>query len=93
MALADQPPNNVEVVQRLEAFRGWAIGLGLIAGVSSLTVAGVGGVGNPKNWSSAFSAMAAAGYLRWAVVPLAALAGILLIAAAVLHLIIERKKH
>jgi hypothetical protein len=92
MALSDQPSKQVELIRRLQALRGWMIGFGLVAGLMSLTVAGVGGVGNPKNWASAFSAMAAAGFLRWAALPLAGVAGILLIAAAALHIFIERKK-
>ena len=74
MALSDQPPRDTERLRRLQNLRGWALALGAIAGVFSLIVAGASGVENPKNWSSAFSAMAAAGFLRWAAMPLAAVA-------------------
>ena len=93
MALSDRRPKNTERLRRLQNLRGWALALGVIAGAFSLIVAGASGVENPKNWSSAFSAMAAAGFLRWAAVPLAAVAGILLIAAVFLHVAIERMRH
>lgn len=92
MAQSKQRPRNTECWRRLENLRGWAIALGLVAGAFSLIVAGASGVGNPKNWSSAFSAMSAAGLLRWAAMPLAVVAGILLVAAVLLHVAIERRK-
>ena len=82
-----------EFVERLQTLRGWAIGLGLVAGVLALIVAGFVNLANPKAWSSAFSALAASGLLRWAAVPLAIVSGVLLVAAVALQLVIERGKN
>ena len=85
-------PRTLASAGRLQLLRGWAFALGLVVAVLVLTVAGGLTVGNPKTWSSAFHAMAAAGMLRWAVLTLAVLSGAMFVVALVLHVVIERSK-
>ena len=64
--------------------RNWALGLGLVAFAMSLVAAGFGG-GNPQSASSAYSSFAAAGFFRWAAIPLGSACFVLLVVAAVFH--------
>ena len=89
---SEHQPGNLASAGRLQLLRGWALALGLVAAVAVLTVAGGLTVGNPKTWASAFHAMAAAGMLRWAVLPLTVLSGVMFVVALVLHVVIERSK-
>jgi hypothetical protein len=74
---------------RLRTLRGWALGLGLVSMVSAMTASGLVSTVNPKTWSSAYSAMAAAGMLRWAALPLVMLGAALLALAVVLHIAVR----
>jgi hypothetical protein len=79
-------------IERLRALRNWSLGLGALAWVFSITAVGVVGVGNPKNASSIFSALAGEGFFGWAVVPLIAAGFALIVLGAALHAL-SRRKH
>jgi hypothetical protein len=78
-------------VERLRTLRNWALGLSVVAFFLALTAVGIVGVGNPKSASSAYSAMAGEGSLRWSVVPLLAGGAALIIIGAILHGLVTRK--
>jgi hypothetical protein len=57
--------NELANLERLRLVRSWCLGLGLVAClIATETIAGWG-IGNPKNWASAYEAFAAAAELRW----------------------------
>jgi hypothetical protein len=63
-------------VGRLRSISGWAVCVGLVAGVFAVQLSGwVSSWINPEAWSSAYVAMAAAGLLQWASIPLALISG------------------
>jgi hypothetical protein len=71
----------LDALERQERFRFWRNCSGLGALISfALAVSAVwAAVGNPKTWSSAYSALATAGALGWLSVPLAVVGTILLV--------------
>ena len=88
----DQQLQKIARLERLQALRNWALGLGLFFLFSVITAAGFGSFDNPKNWSSIYSALARDGLLQWAVVPLIVL-GISLIASGIcMQIVIARDK-
>lgn len=83
MTSVDQQLRRLARLERLQVVRNWALGLGIVALVSSIGIAGFGsGIENPKSASSMFSALAQAGFLRWVALPLV-IAGASLLAAAI----------
>jgi hypothetical protein len=83
-------PEQLVRLQRLRGLRGWALALGIVGMVTAMQLAGSGTLGNPETWSSAYVAMAAAGMLQWAALPVAVLSAVLLVLAVVLHVAVRR---
>jgi uncharacterized membrane protein YczE len=77
---------------RLRSLRGWAIVLAIFFGVTTLEIAGFGvsELINPKVWTSTFSIMAHAGFLRQFVLPLSSISIIFVVVALVSHLFIDK---
>jgi hypothetical protein len=69
----------IDRLERLRIIRGVCLTLGFLAIISAIACVGGVGVGNPENWSSAFVALRASGYMRWLIVPLGALGVALLV--------------
>lgn len=90
MLSTDQQLQKIVRLGRLQALRNWAHGLGAFAIVTAITVAGFGSVANPKNWSSAYSAMTQGGLLQWAVLPLIILGVTLCAGGIALQMVIAR---
>jgi lipopolysaccharide export LptBFGC system permease protein LptF len=84
MSSQQQQLRNLARVERYRTLRNWALGLGLVAFVMGLIAAGFGG-GNPESATSAYSAFALAGLLRWAAIPLVSASFALIIVAVLLH--------
>lgn len=84
MPSQEQQLREIARIERLKTLGNWALCLGLLTLVSSVGVAGFGGLGNPKNWSNMFAAMAGEGLLRWGVIPLIAAGLALIIVGAIL---------
>ena len=85
MSSQEQQVRELERVGQLRTLRNWALCLGSLAFLLAITAAGFVGVGNPKNWSSIYAAIAGEGLLRWSVIPLIAAGSALIIAGALLH--------
>ncbi len=77
--------------ERLGVARNWCFGLGLVACTIAISLFGDASVGNPKTWTSAYHALAAAGELRWLILPLFGTGLGLLVAAAALTVLIGRR--
>jgi hypothetical protein len=75
----------LQMQERTRLFRTALFCAGLITLLFSIGSAGFTGFGNPKSWSSAFSAMNAAGEMRWLAVPLFVTALVLFACALVAH--------
>lgn len=69
--------DKIEKLDRLRAIRNICLTLGCLGLLSAITCIGGIGVGNPKNWSSAFVALQASGYMRWLILPLGAVSVVL----------------
>jgi hypothetical protein len=80
-------------LERQEKFRLWRNCSGAGALISYfLAISAVwAAVGNPKTWSSAYSALATAGALSWLSLPLAAIGTILLITCIALTVALSKK--
>jgi hypothetical protein len=78
--------------ERCVLIRNWCYWIGLL--ISGFGISAIGGmaVTNPKNWSSAYHALAQAGALRWLVFPLLGLGAALLITALVLTVVLSIKR-
>lgn len=78
----------------LDSIEGWALCIALVTGVFAVQVAGgLHGWINPETWSSAFFALAAAGMLHWAVVPLALISGtslLIVIVSLIANFLVQR---
>ena len=85
MPSQEQQLRELERVARLRTLRNWTLCLGLVAFLLAIAAAGFVGVGNPKNWSNIFAAIAGEGLLRWSVIPLIAAGAALTIVGALLH--------
>jgi hypothetical protein len=79
-------------VEKLRLLRNWCLGVGLVACLVAIESAGGWSIANPKTWSSAYESFAAAGVLRWVVVPLLGLGGALLLLAVFLSIIVARRQ-
>ena len=79
-------------VEKLRLLRNWCLGVGPLACLVAIESAGGWSIANPKAWSSAYEAFAAAGVLRWAFVPLLGLGSALLLLAVFLSIIIARRQ-
>ena len=90
MLSTDQQLQQIARLGRLQALRNWALGLGVFAIVTAITVAGFGSVENPKSWSTAYSAMAQGGLLQWAAVPLVIVGAILLVVGIGVHIVLAK---
>ena len=66
--------NELAKLERLRLVRNWCFGLGLVSCLIAIETIGGWAIGNPKNWTSAYEAFAAAGELRWFFVPLIGIA-------------------
>ena len=77
--------------ERLGAVRNWCFGLGLTACITAISLFGGATVGNPKTWASTYHALAAAGELRWLILPLFGIGLALLVAATALTVLIGRR--
>ena len=84
MSSQEQQLRNLSRVERYRTLRNWTLGLGLVALVMGLVAAGFGG-GNPESATSAYSAFALAGLLRWAAIPLVSASFALIITGTLLH--------
>jgi hypothetical protein len=86
MSSQEQQIREIARVERLRAARNWLLCLALVAMALGITAAGgFGAIANPENWSSAYVAFAAEGWLRWAVAPLLATSFALVVVGAFLH--------
>ena len=92
MSSTDQQLRQIARLERLQALRNWALGLGIFFLLTIITVAGFGSVENPKSWSSVYSTMAQGGLLQWAVVPLIVVGVTLLAVGIGLHIVIARRE-
>jgi hypothetical protein len=78
---------NLELLRDL---RGWTITLGLVALATSLQLAGIVNLANPKTWTSAFYLFSYADMMSSIAGPVA-IAGVALVVAALgLHFVIRR---
>ena len=71
--------------------RNWALGLGCVAFLLGVVASGLFGGGNPKSASSAYSAFAAAGYLRAVAIALVSASFALFVVGALLHGLSRRR--
>jgi hypothetical protein len=79
-------------LERLRLVRNWCLVLGLVAGLIAIETIGGLGIGNPKNWASAYEAFAAAGELRWLFVPLIGIAIVLFAVGIFLCIVVARRE-
>ena len=81
-------------INRLDLLRGVrnvCLTLGGLGLISAMACVGGIGVGNPENWSSAYVALRASGYMRWLIAPLAAVGIVLTSVSIVLMVFISRE--
>jgi hypothetical protein len=87
------PINAALIHERLKAIRNWCFSLGLIACSLAVTATGATGIGNPKTWSSAYHAMAAAGMLGWFAIGTFCVGVGLVVAGSLAAAFIKRQNH
>ena len=90
MTSTNQQLQRVERLERLRIIRNWALGLGLVSILVSVTAVGFGPTNNPKLWSSTYAAFAQGGLLRWAAVPLFATGIAMLVAGICVHIVVAK---
>jgi hypothetical protein len=90
-ALSHHELDALAAKERLTLLRNWCLGLGLVACVIAITAVGGWSIGNPKRWESGYDALAAAGLLRWFVVPLFGAGILLLVTGSVLAVLAARR--
>ena len=84
--------NELANLERLRLVRNWCLGLGLVACLIAIETIAGWGIGNPKNWASAYEAFAAAGELRWLFVPLSGIAIALFAVGIFLCIVVARRE-
>ena len=84
--------NELARLDWLRTLRTWCFALGFAALGFALVYVGGSGVANPKTWASAHAALAAAGGLRWLILPLMAAGVVLLVVGTLLCLFISKRE-
>jgi hypothetical protein len=79
-------------LDRLRLVATWCLGLGLVALAFAFMYVGGGGIANPKTWASAHSAFAAAGGLRWLIVPLIGAGLVLFVVGGILCVFLSKRE-
>ena len=83
--------NELARLDKLRLLRTWCFALGFVALAFAFVYIGGWGLANPKNWASAHAAFAAAGDLRWLIVPLVGVGLSLLLVGCLLCVVISKR--
>ena len=84
--------DELERLDKLRLLRTWSLALGFVALASAILYIGGWGIASPKTWTSAHAAFAAAGGLRWLIVPLIGVGLLLLVVGCGLCIFISRRE-
>jgi chromate transport protein ChrA len=84
--------NELANLERLRLVRNWCLGLEFAACLIAIETIAGWGIGNPKNWASAYEAFAAAGELRWLFVPLIGIGIALFVVGIFLCIVVARRE-